>query len=482
MPARGPSFAQAPTTLSCLCMASRLEVIVYHPDPERGRRAAHAARDEVRRLERMLSAFRPDSELSRLNRLAAWGPVETDPELIALLEEAARIARLSGGAFNVAVEAGRRIGPDAFRIDRVRSTVEYSAPGTRVDLGAIGKGYAIDRAVGLLRHSGVGSALVSFGSTAYGLGGQPGRQDWRLAIRHPRDPHRTVGTITLQNCAISTSGDYEQPRHLIDPRSGQAATGTVSASVIAESAAASDAWSTAAFVLGSAAARTLLEGQAGLEGFLIEEIHPGRFTSTQTSSWPASPSRPVGTRREFLAAVAVLAAWLVWPASRSQAIVYATPDEALKRLLPEADTIKAEVVTLTDEQKRAVEQLIDTRIKEERYSFWHASRQGAPTGTAVQVEVTGKERPITFLVAVSPAGAVLGIEVLIYRESQGNDIRAGRFMKQFTGKTLAAPLKLGRDIDAVSGATLSSRATTYAAKKALALVAVVATAHAPSTP
>ncbi|MBI3621148.1 MAG: FAD:protein FMN transferase [Nitrospirae bacterium] len=479
------SFRIAQTmTFSRVRMGSRLEITLVHVDRDHGRNAASAAFDEVQRLERLLSAFQPDSELSRLNRLAGSGPVTTTPELVDLLEEAERIARLSHGAFNVAAQPGRPIGMPSLLVDRTRSAIEYRAPAARMDLGAIGKGYAIDRAVGALQRHGITDALVDFGSTAYGLGSAPRRDQeretatgWRMAIRHPHDPNQTMGLILLKNGALSTSGGYEQPGHLIDPRSGRAAMGTLSASVIASTAAASDAWSTAAFVLGPAAGRTLLEQQKGIEGFFLHESRPGRVTITQTAGWPAEPPRPAVTRRQFLAAAMALAVWLAWPASRSQAIVYATPEEALKRLLPDADTVREESVTLTDQQKQAVEQLIDTRIKEERYTVWHASRDGGSIGTAVQVEVTGKERPITFLIAVSPERAVLGIEVLIYRESQGHEIRSGRFMKQFAGKTLAAPLKLGKDIDAISGATLSSRATTYAAKKALGLVQVITAPH-----
>ena len=94
-------------------------------------------------------------------------------------------------------------------------------------------------------------------------------------------------------------------------------------------------------------------------------------------------------------------------------------------------------------------------------------------GYAVILNVIGKEQPITFMIAVSPEGKVLGVEILAYRESQGSDVRSKRFMQQFIGKTLAEPLKLGRDVDSISGATLSSRSTVYAVKKALALVEVI---------
>lgn len=436
-----------PLVSSRLAMGGRLEITLFSHDPSAGRRALEAAFSEVSRLERLLSRFLPDSELSRVNRLAASGPVVADPELIGLIEQSLAFSRLTCGAFDITAQPGQRGGYRHVYLDQARATVAYGVPDLQIDLGAIGKGYAIDRAVARLKEHGITSALVSFGSTTYGLGSPPGREEWRIAIRHPNWRDRAVDIIQLRNSAISTSGDYEQARHILDPRSGEPAAGTGSASVMAPTATASDALSTAAFVLGPAA-----------------HLNRRQFVM------------------RFLGGLLALVGWSLPPPLPSFAITYLTREEAAQRLLPEADAIQEEEVTLTPDQKQAVEERLGSKIRETRYPVWIGSRQGAPIGYAVVLDVTGKEQPITFMVAVSPDGAVMGIEVLIYRESQGSEIRAARFMRQFAGKTLAAPLKLGRDIDSISGATLSSRSTTYAAKKALALVEAVYRKGIPPAP
>ena len=423
-----------PIIASRLAMGGRLAMTIYAPDPSRGRRALEAAFSEVGRLEQRFSRFLPGSELSRVNRLAASGPVVIDPELADLIDQSLAFSRLTGGAFDITAASGQTGGYRHVHVDRARSTIEYRAPAIQIDLGAIGKGYAIDRAVQILRDHGIRNALVSFGSTMYGLGSPPGREAWRIAIRHPNWRDRAVDVIQLRDGAISTSGDYEQGAHIIDPRRGHPATGTASASVIAATAAESDALSTAAFVLGPAA-------------------HVNR--------------------RQFVAGLLALVGWSLLPPLPGFGITYLTPEEAARRLMPEADAFREEAITLSPHQQHEAEERLGSKIREPRYVVWIGSRQGAPIGYGVVLNVTGKEQPITFMVAVSPAGTIVGIEVLIYRESQGSDIRAARFMRQFTGKTLSAPLKLNRDIDSISGATLSSRSTTHAAKKALALVDVV---------
>ena len=264
------------------CMGSRLEITLYHAEPRRCGAALEAAFSEVGRLERLLSRFLPDSELSRVNRLAASGPVVTDPELIGLIRRSLAFSRLTDGAFDVTAQSGRRIGYHQVLIDQVGSTVAYNAPDVQIDLGAIGKGYAIDRAVDMLKRHNIASALVSFGSTTYGLGSPPGQAGWRVAIRHPRDREQSIGIVTLKDLALSTSGDYEQGRHIVDPRSGDPVAGTVSASVIAPTALASDALSTAAFVLESVAGVEMLERQISMEGLIISEDDNGVLTAVQT--------------------------------------------------------------------------------------------------------------------------------------------------------------------------------------------------------
>lgn len=176
-------------------------------------------------------------------------------------------------------------------------------------------------------------------------------------------------------------------------------------------------------------------------------------------------------RYRFVLGAAALAGWLAGVPSQGRA----APDVegALHALMPGVEHVRRETVTLDTGHIERLRSTLRVPIRERSVVFWIGEAGGKPMGYAVVLDVIGKERPITFLVAVSPAGTVLGVEVLVYRESQGMEIRSPRFRRQFEGKTLADPLTAGRDVDAISGATLSSRSTAFAVKKALALVDVV---------
>jgi electron transport complex protein RnfG len=152
--------------------------------------------------------------------------------------------------------------------------------------------------------------------------------------------------------------------------------------------------------------------------------------------------------------------------------IFIKPKEALEKWMPESDTLVQDPKVLTPELRDRLQEIIGKRVRDKGYTFIISMKNNEPAGYAVMLNMTGKERPITFMVVVDPNGTVRGVEVLIYRESQGSEIRYPGFMGQFEGKTVRSPLKLGRDIDAVTGATLSSRSATYVVKKALALMEI----------
>ena len=152
--------------------------------------------------------------------------------------------------------------------------------------------------------------------------------------------------------------------------------------------------------------------------------------------------------------------------------VFMKPKKALEKLMPEAEIFAQDRKILTPEFKTRLRQILGKRVREKGYTFIIGMKDNGPTGYAVMLNMIGKERPITFMIAVNLDGTVRAVEVLIYRESQGSEIRSPRFMKQFEGKTIDSPLKPGRDIDAITGATLSSRSATYVVKKALALMEI----------
>lgn len=493
------------------CMGSLLEITLVGIDARRGRDVLDALFDEAARLERRLSIFDPHSDITRLNREGWHRPVQVAPDVLWLIEEAVRLSKISGGAVDPTVAPLTRIWrnrddrngggpkgpPPAAELSRALSktgathvvvdhgagTVAFRSPGVELEFGALGKGYAVDRVVHLLSRYGVSSALVHFGSTTYALGRPPGKGAWRVGIRNPRDSHRLIEVVKLSDRAIATSANDQQAvviagtpySHILDPRSGRPADASLSASVVASSALEADALSTAAFVLGPEPGAEFLT-RVGVQGIIA--AHGSRqLAMVETPGWKGlvvgERMRGLVSRRRVLGGLlATLAAMVIRP-PLGFAVVYLSREEALRELMPDADRFRDETIALTDAHRERLQTIMNGRVRDTEAIFWVGEREGQVIGYATVLNVIGKEQPITFMVAVASEGVVRGVQVLTYRESQGSEIRSRRFLGQFVGKTLAAPLKLGRDVHGISGASLSSRSTTYAVKKALALVAVV---------
>jgi len=195
------------------------------------------------------------------------------------------------------------------------------------------------------------------------------------------------------------------------------------------------------------------------------------LSSSRTSGWEPL-QKPIG-RRKFLALASIALAAFFLPVSARAAVVYATEEEAVKRMMPEAGRFEPQEVRLSPDQLSKAQEMAGKAFRENDYRFIVGKKGAETVGYALKLEAIGKERPITFLIGIEPAGEIKGMEVLIYRESEGSDIRNPRFMKQFSKKKSEDPLRLGQDIQPISGATLSSRAATYAVRKALSIFEVV---------
>ena len=258
----------------------------------------------IRDVDAVMSHYRSESDLMRLNHLGANGPVEVPESLYRILKESVHYAQVSNGAFDVTVgplvhlwddreEQGRVPSVDEvstlvfpgigqpFRLLPGSRKVEFSRPNVEVTLGAIGKGWAIDRAVEILREGGIRHALLSAGtSTLYAMGDSGGepreRRGWPVDLLNPCDTGRTIWRIRLRDESLSTSAAYEQYweidgrrySHILDPRTGYPVEPLRSVSVIAPSATATDALSTAVYVLGLEEGSRLLRSQ-GAKGFLV---------------------------------------------------------------------------------------------------------------------------------------------------------------------------------------------------------------------
>jgi thiamine biosynthesis lipoprotein len=242
-----------------------------------------AAFNEVRRLDGMLSNYRPGSEWSEVNRYAAERPVKVTPELFDLLWACLDVSRRSEGAFDVSVgplmkvwgfykgsgrlpgrgEVAHALGRVGYRnvvLDPERRTVRFLQAGVELDPGGIGKGYAVDKMVDVLKDNGIASALVSAGgSSIYALGAPNNNgKGWEVKIRDPKHPGKTLQDLYLKNESMSTSGTYEKffqaegktYSHIMDPRTGYPAQGMLSVSVLAPTTLESEAWTKPYFILG----------------------------------------------------------------------------------------------------------------------------------------------------------------------------------------------------------------------------------------
>lgn len=274
-------------------MATRFEIVLHGANATMLRAAGEEALDEIARLESQLSLYRPTSEIARVNARAAYEPVRVTPPLFKLLQHARDLSDRCNGAFDITIaplvrswgfmggtgqpadpkqvaEARRCIGMSHVHLDDSKQTIQFDRGGVMLDLGAIGKGYAIDRAVDLLLDADVESALVHGGtSTVYAIGKPMENDAWKVAIANGAPNYisaSSLPTVTLQDEALSVSAvwgrSFEKEGkimgHVIDPRSGEPCQSAQLAAVITKSATDSDALSTALLVLGQ-------EGEAVLK-------------------------------------------------------------------------------------------------------------------------------------------------------------------------------------------------------------------------
>ena len=257
--------------------------------------AVQMAFDESERIDRLLSNYKPESELSRINGNGAGRPLVISREMAELLETCLDYSRRSEGGFDItvgplmrvwgfhrgsgklpssrAVEQARKlVGYQNVELDLDKPSVRLRRLGVELDPGGVGKGYAVDRMAAKMRRAGLGSFFISAGGSSIYASGHPPQEPrgWHVRIRDPKDPGSTVEHLCLKNQSLSTSGAYEKffelegktYSHIMDPRTGWPPSGVVSVSVLADRTLDSEAWATALFVNGPdwAAAR----GPAGL--------------------------------------------------------------------------------------------------------------------------------------------------------------------------------------------------------------------------
>ncbi|MDZ7861064.1 MAG: FAD:protein FMN transferase [Candidatus Krumholzibacteriota bacterium] len=270
-----------PVVKETYVMGTKASITIYGMSRKKALDAAGKALHELHRLETVMSTWNPESEISQLNLSAGKEPLVLSPELSELIRISTLFSEKTGGAFDITARplvrlwgfqdgakqlpsdkeinnALDRVGYGKIKIGENRNSVALPE-GTQIDLAGVAKGYGVDRCAEILRKEGVESALVNLGGNIYAFGSPPGKTGWVVGIRNPTGDSEITGYIILKNEAVATSGNYENfirrddktIGHIINPLTGRPVSGnTLSVTVISPTAAASDALSTALFVLG----------------------------------------------------------------------------------------------------------------------------------------------------------------------------------------------------------------------------------------
>lgn len=253
-------------------------------------------------LDSALNIYESESEMAKVNQSAGKNPMTVSADTFAIISEALEIAELTGGAYNPAIgplvelwrisqEKGTLPQPAeiqallpltdfrAVALDESTSTVFLPVEGMRLDLGGIAKGFAVERAVSILKDAGIESAKVAAGGNVYAIGSKQDGSPWRIGIRNPKKQNEIVGYVELKDQGIDTSGDYERffeidgntYGHILDPSTGYPPKGVISCSIVADRPTLADALATATFLMGQEKGLPMLEAMSAVEGMIIDE-------------------------------------------------------------------------------------------------------------------------------------------------------------------------------------------------------------------
>ena len=298
--------AEAQTNLAeysrtTLKMGSRFEIIAVTSDSILARAAIEAAYQEIDRIENLISSWIEDSETSLINRNAGKAPVKVSKELFDLIFRSLKVSKLTGGAYDISFAGlqsiwtfdGQNITdwPDSnyvnatvekvnFRdilLDQPQLTVFLRKPDMRIGFGSIGKGYAANSAMRLMKKLGVESGMVNAGGDLITWGVNDQGDVWTMGIANPENKQHILAWLQLQDMALVTSGDYERYfqyqgqryGHIVDPRTGYPSVGIKSVSILCPDAELADALATSVYVMGEIEGMNLINQLKGIEGLIV---------------------------------------------------------------------------------------------------------------------------------------------------------------------------------------------------------------------
>ncbi|MDI6703728.1 MAG: FAD:protein FMN transferase [bacterium] len=279
-------------------MGTWVDVTVVAPNKKVGEEVVESAFHEFKRIESLMSNYKATSEISRLNRI---GSARVSKETLEVINKAIAFSIQSRGAFDITCKPLLDLWREArFRkriptkdeikeklalvgyenLDIEGNKVTFKIKGMGVDLGGIAKGYAVDKAIKILKEKGIKQALVNAGGDIYVLGRAPKREKWRIGIQHPRKEKGILEVIKIRDRAIATSGDYERYftlggkrySHIVNPKTGYTvASVPMSVTIIASDCTEADALATTCFVLGDKEGIELIDSLLGVEGMIVSE-------------------------------------------------------------------------------------------------------------------------------------------------------------------------------------------------------------------
>jgi thiamine biosynthesis lipoprotein len=288
-------------------MGTQVTITVVAQTVEQGEAAIDAGMAEVRRFDAMMSLYKDDSEITRVNLAAGRMPVKVSPEMIEVVEQAGEISRRSGGVFDVTIgplvvlwqmrlKEGKI--PSEEEISGVRrlvnfrniiinknaSTIFLKRSGMIMDLGGM-KGYIADQVAVLFKRRGIRNALIALAGDIWALGHREDGKPWRIGVQHPRDKDKTLAVLELSDRYVCTSGDYERfvikekkrYHHIIDPRTGKPSTGVISVTLVGERGALIDPLAKVPFILGAEKGLSLVR-EYGADAIIVDD--QGKVTST----------------------------------------------------------------------------------------------------------------------------------------------------------------------------------------------------------
>lgn len=303
-------------------MGTDLDMTVSAADASTADAAFVSVEGELVRIESLMSEWMEGTPVSEVNRNAGIKPIAVPDEVFKIITDSVLISEASGGAFDITwasmrgiwsfvpgserlpskEEVGARLGLVNYRdivLDRSKKTVFLKRKGMAIGLGAIAKGYAVDRAMKRIVGGGIKDAIVKAGGDMRVQGSAPDGP-WKIGIRDPRDKEKLIATLDVSNISISTSGDYERffikdgvlYHHIMDPKTGYPARGSRSVTILGPDTETTDALSTAVFVMGPEKDMELIKSLKGIEALIVDSnglIHSSPGISLGAKVAPERP-------------------------------------------------------------------------------------------------------------------------------------------------------------------------------------------------